>query len=236
MIGLFMNNNDNQTIDQSPYEVILSLLAEDNSNITTVSLSAITERFLSHIDQLEEEASTEIADFLTVAAKLLLIKSSLLLPTFQVIEEDDEVSLTDRLKLYERFQAASEYIAEAWESEWLLGVHPSITVEPEVAFTWADNITADSLLASMQRVIHRNKPPKPLPKTSIDKSVSLKETISRLRTVLKKGTKTSFWKHADKRSKTSVIVHFLALLELTKLGSVAPQQSAQFTDITLEGR
>jgi segregation and condensation protein A len=231
-----MNNNIEQITEQSPYEVILTLLAEDNRDITTVSLSAITERFLGYIDALDREASDEIADFLTVAAKLLLIKSSLLLPTFQVIEEDDEVSLTDRLKLYERFQAASDYIAEAWESDRLLGVHPAITVEPEVCFTWAENITTDALRTAMQRVITKNKPPKPLPKTSIDKTVSLKETISRLRTVLKKGTKTSFWKHADKTSKTSVIIHFLALLELTKLGSVAPSQQSHFTDITLEAR
>lgn len=216
-----------------PYDALLSLIDTKELSISDVALSEVTEQFLTYLDTLEQRDPAAVADFLTVAARLLLLKSSLLLPTFQVVEEE-EVSLTDRLKLYERFQAAAQYIAEAWDGAAYLAERPRIMVEPEVQFIWAENITTDSLQSAMARVIASRKPPKPLPKTSIDKTVSLKETISRLRTALKPGSKSSFWAYADKRSKTSVIIHFLALLELTKLGSVVPAQAGHFTDITLE--
>lgn len=214
-----------------PYDILLQLIDARELSISDVSLSEVTEQFLQYLETLEEEQPEEVADFLTVAARLLLLKSSLLLPTFQVIEEED-VSLTDRLKLYEQFQRASELVYEFWESSAVLGTHTEAFV-PKEAFSWPDGLSHDMLRDTMKRIIKRHAPPKPLPKTQIDKAVSLKETIKNLRTILKKGTKTSFWKHADKASKTSVIVHFLALLELTKLGAVRAKQDEHFTDITM---
>jgi segregation and condensation protein A len=216
----------------SPYDLLLALLSKEQQSISDVALSTITEQFLNYIDKLEEEAPEEVADFLTVAARLLLVKSSLLLPTFQLVEEDD-LSLIDRLKLYEQFRDAALILQEAWDSDRKLYGHREAFV-PKERFAWADGITQEVLAGAMQRLIDRNKPPKPLPQTQIDKTVSLKATIARLRSVFLPGTKTSFWKHAEKGSKTSIIVHFLALLELSKLGTVAPSQVSHFSDITID--
>lgn len=218
----------------SPYDMLLSLLNRQALPLTEVSLSAITEEYIAYLDSVDASPSEEIADFLTVAAKLLLLKSSLLLPTFQVIEED-ATSLTEQLKLYERFRRASDMIALLWEDPRHLGVHEEI-VTPVVAFSWPEQLTPALLSCTMSDLITANAPPKPLPKTYIDRTVSLKETIDRLRTIFRTTPKTSFWSHADPHNKTSIIIHFLALLELTKLGTVAPSQDTHFSDITLDAR
>lgn len=216
-----------------PYDMLLQLVQQKDVSISEISLSSVTEQFLTYIDSLEEKEPTEVADFLTVAAKLLLLKSSLLLPTFQLVIEEDGVSLTDRLKLYEQFIHASVLVESLWmDNAVLLTHHESFT--PSVSFSWPDALSTDDMCATMKRIVHAAAPPKQLPKTQIDHTVSLKQTIERLRAVLKKGTSTSFWQHADKANKTSVIIHFLALLELAKLGTVIPSQAHHFTDITLD--
>jgi segregation and condensation protein A len=225
---------DNSTVQYTgPYDMLLQLMQQKDISISDVSLSSITEEFLVYINTLEEKEATEIADFLTVAAKLLLLKSSLLLPTFQLAIEEDGVSLTDRLKLYEQFIHASGIIESLWMDGAVLLTHHEPFI-PTVSFSWPESLNAVDMCATMKRIIHAAAPPKQLPKTQIDHTVSLKQTIERLRAVLKQGTSTSFWQHADKTNKTSVIIHFLALLELTKLGAVIPAQAQHFTDITLD--
>lgn len=213
--------------------MLLSLVQQKDISISDISLSSVTEQFLSYIEALEEIEPTEVADFLTVAAKLVLLKSSLLLPTFQLLEQDDEISLTDRIKLYEQFVHASVYIESLWMEGGVLLTHRE-QYTPVVSFSWPETLSTDDVYATMKRIIHAAAPPKQLPRTHIDHTVSLKQTIERLRSILKKGTATSFWQHADKANKTSIIIHFLALLELTKLGTVAPAQTHQFSDITLD--
>lgn len=215
-----------------PYDTLLGLIENKELSISDIALAEVTEQFLSYIDQIEEERPTEVADFLTTAAKLLLLKSSLLLPTFQYIEED-ELSLTKQLKRYEQFRQGAVVLEQYWESDVQLGIHNEIYTR-EIEFSWPEGLSTDGLRDMMKKLVQQHTPPKPLPQTAIDKTVSLKEIITRLRQSLIKGTKTSFWQYADKRSKTSVIVHFLALLELTKLGTVQAEQSTEFTDITIE--
>lgn len=214
-----------------PYDMLLQLIDTRELSVTDVALSEVTEQFLEYLGALEEEHPEEVADFLTVAARLLLLKSSLLLPTFQLPEEE-EVSLTDRLKLYEQFQRASDLVHEYWENSTVLGTHTEAFV-PVTAFNWPEGLSGGLLRDSMAYMVRKLAPPKPLPTTRIDSTVSLKATINRLRAELKKGSTTSFWQYADKASKTSVIIHFLALLELTKLGSISARQQAHFTDITM---
>ena len=96
-----------------PLDLLLSLVDEKKMEITEVSISSVTEPFLEYLDTLEEKDAQELADFLVVAAKLLLMKSRTLLPQFAP-EEDDGVSLEDQLRLYRRFVEVSKKINTLW--------------------------------------------------------------------------------------------------------------------------
>lgn len=216
-----------------PLDALLQLVEERKMPITEVSVSAVTEQYLQYLDTLEETDPNELADFLVVAAKLLLLKSKALLPQFAP-EEDEGPNLVDQLRLYKMFVAASRQL----EARWLAALRSYGRVEPVrvvVDPTPPANVTQSTLQASMLRLVQRLKPPKPLPRTTIDRAVSLKEKIAHLRQLLtEKGSVSFFGTVADKASRTDVIVGFLALLELVKQQAASVDQDELFGDIVIK--
>lgn len=219
-----------------PLDLLLALVAEQKMTITELSLSRVTEQFVVYVESLEEDAISpeELADFLVVAAKLLLLKSKALLPLFMKEEEDDGPSLADQLRLYKAFVDASRSMNKLWLS-------PSRTIfrlEPlrkSDGFVPPVNVTLTSVCQSMLQLINRLAPPKPLPKTLMDRSVSLKDKIVSLKALIHKH-KSMLFHHTleNVRNKTEVIVSFLALLELVKQQEIQFNQESQFGDILLE--
>lgn len=216
-----------------PLALLLQLVEERKMVITEVSVSAVTEQYLQYLDTLEETDPNELADFLVVAAKLLLLKSKALLPQFAP-EEDEGPDLVDQLRLYKMFVAASRQL----EARWLAPIRSYGRVETirvVVDSTPPRNVTASSLRASMVRLVQRLKPPKPLPRTTIDRAVSLKEKIAFLRQLLTtQSTVDFFGGMVDRSSRTDVIVGFLALLELVKQQSAEVDQSELFGSIVIK--
>jgi len=72
-----------------PLDLLLHLIEEKQMDITTVSLSSVTEQFLAYLQEIDERSPEELASFLVVATKLLLLKSQALLPFLQVEEEEN---------------------------------------------------------------------------------------------------------------------------------------------------
>ncbi len=123
-------------------------------------------------------------DFLVVATRLLLLKSRSLLPQFSP-EEDEGPGLEEQLKLYKQFLEASKQINQLWLDE----RHSRFRIQSpkkSVDFVAPANLTIEALQASMVQLVGRLKPAKPLPQTSIDRTVSIKEKISQIRNLLKR--------------------------------------------------
>ncbi|HOV88719.1 MAG TPA: segregation/condensation protein A, partial [Candidatus Paceibacterota bacterium] len=97
-----------------PLDLLLSLIEERKLEITEVNLAQVTDAFLSYIGDLKQASPDVLADFLVVAAKLILIKSKSLLPTLELsAEEETEIKdLTERLEIYRLFKNASQFIKE----------------------------------------------------------------------------------------------------------------------------
>lgn len=218
-----------------PFDLLLSLIGEKKLNVSEVALSAVTEQFLRYLDTLEERRAEELADFLVVAARLLLLKSQQLLPQFAG-EEDEGASLEDQLRLYQQFVEASKSINRRWMS----GQRSVFRVEPPRSrhggiFTAPENATLETLHGSMVQLVHRLAPPKPLPEASIDRAVSMKEKVDVIRRMLSRAKRFSFREIlSDARNKTEVIVSFLAILELLKQRAVFLRQKESFSDILIE--
>ena len=86
----------------------------------------------------------------------------------------------------------------------------------------------------MVQLLSRLEPPKQIASTEIDRSVTLKQTIKRIQSMLKKKKKVNFQDTIKSSSnKTEVIIGFLALLELVKKQEVHLQQNNQFKDIII---
>ena len=213
-----------------PFDLLLSLVEQQELNITEIALSQVTEQYLNYLDTIEDHFGEDLADFLLVATRLLLIKSSRLLPQFALVEEDGP-KLEDQLHLYRAFVEASKDINTLWESDQKSAFRIEPTRMPE-EFLMPENVTLGHLHDFMVQLINRLKPLKVLPQTQIDRAVSLKEKIDSIRKMLKTKKKFNFREVLSQSgNKTDIIVGFLALLELVKQRHVGLSQEASFEDI-----
>src|SRR3989338_5388253 len=100
-----------------PIDKLLELIEGQKLEITRINLAEVTASFLDYVKKLGTESTSGVlADFLVVAAKLILIKSKVLLPDLKLTEEEeaDIQDLEGRLKIYKEFKRASQHIGELW--------------------------------------------------------------------------------------------------------------------------
>ena len=97
---------------EGPLDLLLKLIEEKKLNIAEVSISAVTEQFLEYMRSLTDLRPQELANWLVVASKLLVIKSRALMPLLSVPEdnEEDATDLTWQLYQYKLYKEASRHI------------------------------------------------------------------------------------------------------------------------------
>ncbi len=216
-----------------PLDLLLSLIHEEKLDISEVAIGSVTEQFMQYLDTLEDRRAEELADFLIVAARLILIKSQALLPQFSLTEEDEGPTLADQLRLYQQFVVASRGL----NTRWMSGRSAVFRIEPPrraTTFVPPSNVSLDALHERMVQLISRLTPPKPLPQTHIDRAVSMKQKLDHIRSLLSSKKPIHFRELLSAaRSRTDVIVSFLAILELVKQRTVALKQDETFGDIVI---
>ncbi len=217
-----------------PLDLLLSLIEDKKKDISEVAISEVTDQFLQYLQAMPEDdrAGDEVADFLIVAARLLYLKSRALLPMFAPIE-DEGPSLADQLRLYQHFVKVSRDLNRRWleKAHGYFRNHPVEIIIPEGLPT---NVSLQTLAECMAKLVHKLKPPKPLPQTKIDARVSLKEKIEHLRNLLNTQSSYNLLDSMSERgNRTEIIVSFLAILELAKQRIVNINQDEQFGDIII---
>ena len=97
-----------------PLDLLLRLIEREELDITQVSLTQVTDQYLQQISELREKRVEGLADFLVLAARLLLIKSQALLPKppeIGITEIDTGEELANQLRMYKKFKVMSEWLA-----------------------------------------------------------------------------------------------------------------------------
>lgn len=221
---------------QGPLPLLLQLIEQEELDITEVSLAKIAEQYLAYIDQVEDLPPGDLADFLVVAAKLLLIKSKLLLPSLQLDGEEEAGDLEKQLKIYRIYYDASKHIQKMIGRKKFSYFRESSrirTVEP--IFNPPQGISAEDLRDYFREVLDRIEPVVKLPQEMIKRTVSIQEKISQIRTAISSEARLNFKSLiTQSKNKTEVIVTFLALLELVKQRSVLVVQESVFEEIYIE--
>ena len=216
---------------EGPLDLLLQLVDQEKLSITEIALAKVTEQFFSYLDKLEKNRPEELADFLVVAARLIYLKSHHLLQYAYPEEEESGPGLADQLKLYKQYVEASKVVNSLWEA----GKIAYGRVEPPVKnkeFVLPVNAAAENLYNSIMFLLNRLKPMEPLPKVTIDHSISVKQKIDTIRNLLKTGKEFSFKNLlSSAQNKTEVIVSFLAILELVKEKSIRFRQVNAFADL-----
>ncbi len=217
---------------EGPLHLLLSLIEEEELSIADISLAKVTDGYLQIVRAAKEIDPEELADFLVVAAKLILIKSRILLPDLAIEEEGP--SLEAQLKLYKNFVEASHTIEALLKKKQVMfgRVRPLIEQVPE--FSPPPKLIVAMLEAAFRNVIKSLEPLFSLPRAAVERAISIQEKINHMRTMILDRVALRFHDILKgAKSKTEAIVSFLALLELVKQRVIEVQQDALFKDITL---
>lgn len=221
---------------QGPLPLLLQLIEKEELDITEVSLANIAEQYLAYVEQSQDLPTGDLADFLVVAAKLLLIKSKLLLPSLHLDEEEEEGDLERQLKIYRMYYDASKHINKMIGKKkfsYFRETSKIRSVEP--IFNPPENIATKDLRDYFKEVLERIEPIVKLPQEMIRRTVSIQEKISEIKNTISVEAKMSFKNLlTQSKNKTEVIVTFLALLELVKQRSVIVVQESIFEEIYIE--
>lgn len=221
---------------EGPLDLLLNLIEQQQLDITQISLAQVTEQFLKYVKELEQIDATQLADFLGIAAKLLVIKSKSILPSLEVEtpEEEAEEDLTEKLLRYKQFKEAGKYFKQL-DSRRQQSFTRTMVFSQRINF-WPDPaVTGDVLRDSIGKVLDSLKELDNLPKAKIKEAISIQEKIQALQVTLSGQIQT---KLSDllktAKNKEEVIITFLALLELIKQRMFSVDQDELFADVTIK--
>ncbi len=220
-----------------PLDLLLHLIEEQKLDITVVALAQVTDQFLAYVRTLDTPDPRVLADFLSVAARLVLIKSRSLLPRPPAPTPDDEdeedvgEALARQLREYQQFKRAAAVlqVREGWQA--FTREAPPPELPPGLGL---EGVTLDDLVKAFRRALTR-LPATPPPDAPVrPHTITIESKMAQLRERLARGPLAFHSWLAEARSRYEVIAAFLALLELIKQRAVVARQPSPYADIWLE--
>ncbi len=223
---------------EGPLELLLELIEKRKLFINDISLAQVTDDFISRIQAGTQHSIADSAQFILVASTLLLIKSKSLLPTLSLTQEEQGSieDLNRRLALYQRMKDVSVHIQERFGVSSLF--FPAQARPHEPVFSPDGSMTLENIRKAMADVLLYLPKKELLPKVLVKKVISLEEMIDSLTVRIQSSLRMAFRSFAGvgKEEKVTVIVSFLAMLELVKQGILMVSQEQAFDDIQMESR
>ena len=222
---------------EGPLDLLLSLIEQEKLDITEVSLAKVTDQYIHYIQSLSQEYHiVELSNFLVIAAKLLLMKSRALIPCISQQEEQEFEELEHQLKIYKAFHEAAVLLGKRSNAHQRLFMRPVHHMSIQPMFS-PGLLTIEKLHAALVHTLLSIDIPKKITSLSFDIRITIQEKIHHLLTALKSRAQISFKTLiGEARSKTEIIVSFLALLELVKQRSLVASQGTLFEDIIIKNR
>ena len=201
---------------EGPLDLLLYLIRKQNLNILDVPIADITDQYVNYINLMKELELELAGEYLLMAAMLAEIKSKMLLPLFEEVEdeEDPRAELVRRLLEYERYRKASEELNKLKRLErdvFITGVESSHLAQP----IELPDIALQELLLSFQEVLKRAEMFTTL--HMLKEPLSVRERMATILEKLKNKDFIDFTELFDlEEQKTGLVVTFLAILELMK--------------------
>ena len=219
-----------------PIEKLLELIEGKKLEITDLSLAEITADFLEYVKKIEAVEPRLLADFVAVAASLLLIKSKSLLPDLKLTTDEEESikDLEGRLDFYRNFKPAMAHIKRLAQEKNIQISRPLFFCRPEVFYP-SPEIKIENLMKSAEKVLEalREMPEEQkIERSLITLEEKIEEIVTRLKVEMEKAT--SFGSLLKDKPRSEVVVLFLALLHLLAGQKISVQQGEGFSDIMIE--
>jgi segregation and condensation protein A len=220
---------------EGPMELLIELVEKRKLLINDISLAQVTDEYIQTVSTMQGLSLPNTAQFIILAATLLLIKSRSLLPILDLTTEE-EASIEDleaRLRQYQIYRDAGLALQSAfgkhmmYESEYTPPREPIFSPDKYCEFSEVE--------AAMYRVISGLPKFEAKPIAKVRPTISLEDMMEKLKRRIEQQMRAKFSEiRATETDHKNVIVGFLAILELFKQGNIIISQSDRFKDIHIE--
>lgn len=233
---------------EGPLDLLLHLIDKNKVNIYDIPIVEITDQYLEYVNNMDKQDLNIVSEFLVMAATLLDIKSKMLLPK-EVNEEGEEQDPRDelvaRLLEYKMYKyMAIELRDKQIDATKALYKKPTV---PEEILQYEAPVDMDKLLSNitltklneifnmvMKKQVEKVDPVRSKFGKIEKEEVSLPDKIQFIRDYANTNKQFSFKKLLESQhTKMHIIVSFLAILELMKIGAINIVQKNTFDDIII---
>lgn len=236
---------------EGPLDLLLHLLDKNKVNIYDIPIVEITNQYMEYIAEMKRQDLNVLSEFLVMAATLIDIKSKMLLPKSENEEEEEEDprnELVQQLLEYKMYKCmAYELKDRQMDAQKVLFKEPTI---PDEVLAFEEPVNLEELVSDVT-LAKLNEIFKSIMKKQVDKidpvrskfgkiqkeEVSVEEKMSYLEEYASTHKHFSFRSLLEAQSsKVEIIVTFLAILELMKMGKIFISQEKIFDDIKIDSQ
>lgn len=221
---------------EGPFQLLLHLIESRQLDILTVPLADVADAYVEHLARHPVDAAN-LAEFVAIAAQLILLKSRRMLPGEPVpppvegAEEPDEEELRRRIIEYRALRDAAVALGERDGAMPAMRREPRESDLPEVP---AEPIPATVLSGALEALAAIPEPEPPPPEV-VKREITIAQQIAVLHRALSAGGRVLLQTILARcRSRTEAAVTFLATLELVRRRQVVAEQHDIFGPIVIE--
>ncbi len=223
---------------EGPLDLLLQLIEKAELDITKLSLAKVTDQYLNYLRNLSAQDPVEVSAFLVIGAKLVFIKSSILLPSPQKFSEEPQedigAQLAKQLIEYKIYKNAAAWLNDRQEN----GLRAYYRVSaPPVMIEHLDlsELGPYNLLDILMDVYFTHEHVTPMSDVVTITALTIKNRIIEIKDIMQMHSKVNFTKFIENdSSRMDIVITFLALLELVKNHSITAAQESPFSDIAFE--
>jgi segregation and condensation protein A len=223
---------------EGPFDLLLDLIVKNEIDIWDIPIADITQQYLEYIHSLQVRDLAIGGEFLVMAATLLRIKAKLLLPQEQIgleeseEEEDPREELVELLLRYRFFKEVAVFLRDRYQASVYYYDRGNRTEELDVTPVYTNLVGDITLneLAGMYRELLVEAQREP-PIHSVVQRVSVQERLALVRIQLMGQSSVSFGQLLQNNTASEIVVTFLAVLELVRLGEIRVLQEKPFGNI-----
>lgn len=228
---------------EGPMDLLLHLIKKSDIDICDISVEEITKQYLDYINEMEKLDLDIASEYLIMAAELIEIKSSILLPKQTIdedeYEEDPREKLIKRLIEYKQYkEMMPEFKQMEIDRKQMYSKDPSDlsnfkTIDENIDL---GDIGLNDLMEAFNKFLERKKLEQPLNTKITKKEYSVGERSSEIKNILKTKKKVEFEELFEEVNKDYIVVTFLSILVMAKKQELKITQDNNFSKIIISLR
>ena len=235
---------------EGPFDLLLHLIMKNKMEIYDIQIFDITNQYLKYLKDMETIDLEITSEFIVIAATLIELKSTLLLPKVKIEEDfineknDPKLQLIYKLIEYKKYKAVADYMRLKEQATGLVfSKKPEIIEDKDWTKINNNNLFKNTSMLNLYSIFNKlmkNYNNKTNTSNIIEKKVLLdlfkvEDKMDYIKEILVENYKMHFSSIIEKcSSRIEVVVTFLALLELMKQKSIKIIQESNFMEIYIE--